>query len=75
MSQDEVVAFITEREEGEGEARLSPGMARGTFLWNYFKRPVQHNRGTLGRKLRTQAWGHMGRASNSGMVSLLAQHL
>ena len=50
-------------------------MARGTFLWNNFKRPVQHNRGTLGRKLRTQAWGYTGLASNLGMVSLLAQHL
>lgn len=50
-------------------------MARGLFLWNNFKSPVQHNRGTLGRKLRTQAWGHMGLASNSGMVSLLAENL
>lgn len=65
VSQDKVMAFTMETEKGRAK-RGSPRsrMARGPSLWNNFKRPVQHNRGTLGRKLRTQAWGHTGLASN-----------
>lgn len=76
VSQDEVVAFTMETEEGEGKAMLSQVKdGQGTVPLEQLQEASPTQQRHTGKELRTQAWGHTGLASNSGMVSLLAENL
>lgn len=65
-----------ETEEGEGKARLSQVKdGQGTVPLEQLQEASPTQQRHTEKELRTQAWGHTGLASNSGMVSLLAENL